>query len=144
MLLCVCIPHTRTRTRTHTPSVCHPNLCTRRRTALLLDQVDQDRAPKGSRIPDSHFNRLRGSLVRSFGFKSKAEIWYTLRQKGGLVTVLRRGFSGVGAHTVGNIGPDVFCMGATSPIPPPHPSPPLISSTDSREPFLCRFGARPA
>eukprot|EP00037_Helgoeca_nana_P004473 m.46003 g.46003 ORF g.46003 m.46003 type:complete len:364 (+) comp15321_c0_seq1:310-1401(+) len=81
------------------------------KTALLLDQVDQDRAPKGSRIPDSHFNRLRGSLVRSFGFKSKAEIWYTLRQKGGLVTVLRRGFSGVGAHTVGNIGPDVFCMG---------------------------------
>lgn len=81
-----------------------------RRTALLLDQCEKDRSASESRRRPP-WSSLRGSLARTFGYRSTTELWDTLLRKGGPITVLRRGFAGVGAHTVGNFGPDVLCMG---------------------------------
>eukprot|EP00035_Acanthoeca_spectabilis_P024790 m.455349 g.455349 ORF g.455349 m.455349 type:complete len:332 (+) comp20857_c0_seq1:242-1237(+) len=80
------------------------------KTALLLDQCEKDRSASESRRRPP-WSSLRGSLARTFGYRSTTELWDTLLRKGGPITVLRRGFAGVGAHTVGNFGPDVLCMG---------------------------------
>lgn len=59
-------------------------------------------------------SRLRGTVARMFGERTMTDVFTTLKKPGGFLTLSGRIFSGVGPHTVGNFGPDVFCTGRPS------------------------------
>ena len=61
---------------------------------------------------DATLSRLRGTAARMFGEQTLDDVRASLRRPGGVMRMFRRVFTGVGPHTVGNFGPDVFCTGA--------------------------------